>query len=221
MNLDDITLVYYTANRVGEFFANNVRRHLLGLLDGTRLISVSQKPIDFGENICVGDIGYSTVNVYKQILVGAKLVKTRYVGCCEDDTLYNKEHFSYRHPTEAFVYNANNYRVRVNGFWHKRNRKGMYSCIAPTELLIKTLEHRFSVYPDGHGSMGFGEPGKFEHMVGLPPVPYTGFTTEPPILTFSHRPSLSGVRRFLPTDTFVEELPFWGRAEDLWKEFYG
>lgn len=169
----------------------------------------------------MGDIGYSTVNVYKQILVGAKLIKTEYVACCEDDALYNAEHFNYRHPTEAFVYNANNYRVKFNCFWHRRNRKGMYSCIAPTELLIKTLEYRFSVYPNGHSSIGFGEPGKFEHSVGLPPVPFTGFGTNKSILTFSHRISLGGVRRCLPTDTVVNELPEWGKAEDIWKEFHG
>lgn len=220
--MNDLTLLYYTANRIDEFFANNIRHHLLQLLEGKYpIISVSQKPLDFGENICVGDIGYSTVNVYKQILAGAKLVKTKYIGCCEDDTLYNMEHFRYRHSTEAFVYNSNNYRVLHNCFCHKRNRKGMYSCIVPTELLIKTLEYRFSVYPNGHGSMGFGEPGRFERYTGLPPVPHTGFYTSIPILTFSHRPSLSGISKFLRTDRIENSLPDWGKAEDLWKRMHG
>lgn len=221
--MGDLTLLYYTANRISDFFAENVRKHLL-VSSGQQypIVSVSQKPIDFGDNICVGDIGYSTVNVYKQILKGCEKIKTKYVACCEDDSLYTKEHFEYRHPVDAFVYNQSKYNVRPDFFYHKRNRKGMCMCIAPVELMVKTLEYRFSLYPEGLPNVGFGEPGKFESTIGMEKIPpFTGFSTDPPTLTFVHSSSLGGRKRPFRLDVIAEELPYWGKASELWKRMYG
>ena len=112
VNKMDLTVIYYTANLISDYFADNVRKKLLEVLGDTPLISVSQKPIDFGENICVGEIGASNYNVYFQILKGAKAAKTRYVMMAEDDTLYPPEHFLQRPPVGSFAYNLNRWTVR-------------------------------------------------------------------------------------------------------------
>ena len=50
--MNDLTLLYYTANKIPETFGQNVRNHLLSLFpEGIPIISVSHKPIDFGKNI--------------------------------------------------------------------------------------------------------------------------------------------------------------------------
>jgi hypothetical protein len=185
------------------------------------IISISQKPIDFGENICVGEIGASNVNVYKQILVGAKAAKTKYVFCCEDDSMYNEEHFAYRPPSNAFCYNLERWNVSYTFFFHRRMRPGMCMCVAPTELMVSTLELRLATYPDGPKNMGFGEPGRYEWNLNLPTVELVKFRTKSPTLTFHHRPSLGGRRGLLRSDIVVEELAPWGKAVDLWREVHG
>jgi len=53
--MNDLTIVYYTANYINKWFADQTKKTLLEAISGLPLISVSQKPMDFGENICVGD----------------------------------------------------------------------------------------------------------------------------------------------------------------------
>ena len=224
--MSDLTLLYYTANLISDFFASNIIEHLLRITNGVPIVSISHKPMVLGKNICVGDIGISSWNIYYQILLGAKEAATKYVACCEDDSLYVPEHFEYRPKEDEFAYNVHRWNVNPMSYFYKRNRPGMCMCIAPTDLMVKTLETRFEKYTKEEYSgiekiPFFGEPGRYEIMLGLPVVKRVHFTTELPTLTFNHRPSYGGVRRLLPTDTVKEELPHWGRASDLWKGIYG
>jgi hypothetical protein len=99
-------------------------------------------------------------------------------------------------------------------------------CIAPTELMIKTLETRFKKYPstmtpEEMGAIGgFGEPGRLELKTGLPYVKLEVFTKTLPTLTFNHRPSMGGVRKATNKERVETELPFWGKASDLWNRMY-
>jgi hypothetical protein len=224
MNMD-ITLLVYTANLTSGHFARSIREHLATVSgEGLPIVSVSQIPIDFGENICVGNIGCSVYNIYRQILIGAKAVKTKYLACCEDDCLYNKEHFAHVPEDDTFSYNINRWSVDRSGIYYHRNRIGMWMGIAPTKLMVETLETRFAKYPiplKREESKGWGEPGRFEKYLSLPLVKYRLFNTLNPILTFNHRPSFGGVRKVLPTDIIEKSLPMWGDASELWKKFYG
>ncbi len=224
----DISILYYTANRISDTFATAIRDILLyqAARFGIPIISVSQKPIDFGDNICVGDIGYSTYNVYKQILVGAKKVRTKYLVCCEDDSLYSPEHFQYRPPEDTFAYDLNRWNVRPNFYYYRKRRPGMCMCIAPTELMVKTLEIRFEKYPNQESAdrmkMGMAEPGRKEKEWGLPPVKAITFESQGIAnLTFRHGLSLSISRSKVRSDIRQPELPGWGNAKDLWQTIHG
>lgn len=220
--MNDLTLLYYTANKVKESFAVKVREHLLSLFpEGIEIISISHKPMDFGKNICVEGFEVSIYNIYKQILMGAKEAKTEYVACCEDDSLYNREHFEHRPAADSFDYNSNRWHIYGGVFFH-RPRPGMHTCIAPTKLMIETLETRYKKFPnflvEAKGELvGFGEPGRSERRLGLPWVKLTTFNTQMPVLVFDHKGSLGGVRKIKDTDTVVTELPDWGKAVDLWQ----
>jgi len=219
--MEDITVLYYTSNRIEEPFATNVRNHLLSFISkGTPIISISQKPMNFGNNIYVKDLNPSIYNIYKQIYIGASAVSTRYIMCAEDDALYNLEHFQYRPPDDAFGYNLNKWMVNGNFFFH-RNRVNMSTCVAPTDLMVNTLEVRLTKYPDPEMKLvKWGEPGRFEEFLGLPIVKMDLFKTEQAVLTFNHRPSVGGVRRTMKGDVIKEELMGWSKATELWKEMY-
>jgi hypothetical protein len=225
--MNDLTLLYYTSGLAEDYFLKKIRKHLVEV-SGKNLpiVSVSQIPLDFGDSIYVGNLGKSIYNIYWQIYLGVQKIKTRYVACCEDDSLYTQEHFSFR-PEKLFAFNTN--RWTVNQFRYSyRTRTGMCMCIAPTDLLVNTLRLRFEKYPPlddkshlkEENLIGFGEPGKSEHKLGLPVIGLEIFRTKEPTLTFNHRPSLGGVRRMMQGDIFKDEIAIWGKASDLWKEYF-
>jgi len=223
--MKDLTLLYYSANLIEEPFGTNVRNHLLSIFpDGIPLISISHKPMDFGKNICVAGFAYSIYNIYRQIYIGAQAAETEYVACCEDDALYNLEHFSFRPPKDTFAYNLNRWIIDNDLFFH-RNRANMSMCIASRELMIETLKKRFEKFPDEIVDraqlVGFGEPGRSEFKLRLPSVKMMTFETKDPTLVFNHRPSVGGVRKVLPRDILRKDLEPWGKAINLWSTIYG
>jgi hypothetical protein len=221
-----LTLLYYTANRVNDSFAEKVRERLLRSSDTLPIISVSQKPIDFGQNICLGELGFSPYHLYRQVLEGAKAARTTFVAFCEDDTLYPLQHFLTLPPTEdAFYYNTQRWWLESSGVFRHRTRTSGCACIAPRALLIDTLEKRFEKYPEpppGRWAWRhFGEPGRIERKIGLDPVKLTRYQTQHAVVTVNHRDSLGGKRRMdREHDTFADELPIWGSAAELWEELY-
>jgi hypothetical protein len=223
----DLTLIYYTANLVPERFAAAVRAHLLEVAPGIPLVSVSHRPIEFGRNICVGEIGVCTYNVYRQVMLGAMAADTPFVACCEDDSLYTPAHFAFRPPrSDTFYYNQARWWVEPSGRFRFRDRTGMHACIADRKLMVETLTRRFARYPepifDKERLRAWGEPGRYEKNLNLPRVAREKFYTEgAPVLTFNHPGGLNGQRRRNATDLFADELAPWGSAKDVWSRFYG
>src|SRR3989344_7916542 len=103
--MNDLTVVYYTANHVSDYFMANTKKILLEAIGEIPIISVSQKPMDLGTNICVGDSLRSHVNIYRQALIGVKKAETKYIALAEDDVLYSPEHFTRRSSAGKFAYN--------------------------------------------------------------------------------------------------------------------
>jgi len=217
-----LTLLYYTANTIEEYLGENIRKHLLKTNSGKHpIVSVSQKPLNFGENICVGEIGKSYYNCYKQILIGAKAVKTKYVAMCEDDTLYGKEHFLHRPSSKkVFSYNKNMWYVEETEYWNK-GWVGMCVCIVATQYLIDVLAPRFKKYPkeEGFSKRFFQEPGRF----GDAKTEY--WYSKTPILTFNYFGGLGGKAKSVAHPPISKQIlepygdcwglkkRFWGRAK--------
>lgn len=219
----ELTIIYYSANRIDERFAERVRAHLVETAAGIPIISITQRPVALGRNLCLGDIGFSTWNVYWQVLVGAMHAETPYIACAEDDTLYNAEHFAARPPHDCFWYNLSRWWVEPQGVFRWRNRSAMHACVASRSLMVETLWTRFKAYPDPifdrKKLRSWGEPGRYEGNLNLPEVKRDFFKTLTPIVTFDHRGSLYGLRRWNADDRIERELPHWGTASGLLEEF--
>ena len=99
----DLTLLLATANLLPDETARRIRLALL-YVTGNRypVVSVSQKPLDFGYNICVGEIGVNKYNAYRQLYIGTLAVKTEYVAVVDDDVLYAPGHFEHYPPPGIF-----------------------------------------------------------------------------------------------------------------------
>jgi hypothetical protein len=91
--MDDKTVIYYSSNTERVKFESRIQADLWQAKGNLPLISVTQRPMRFGENICVGEVGACEDNLYRQILVGAQAAKTPFVIMAEADSLYPKEYF--------------------------------------------------------------------------------------------------------------------------------
>ena len=136
--MPDKTIIYYTANRESKGLTKLVQETLLKC--GLPIISVSQKPIDFGENICVGEVGFSSHNSVRQVQIGAEKATTRYVALAEADCLYPKEHFEYTPPRkDIFYYDRNVWMLRAKGFI-KRRATSIAGIIVSRKKLLRSIE---------------------------------------------------------------------------------
>ncbi|KKT37762.1 MAG: hypothetical protein UW26_C0025G0001, partial [Candidatus Collierbacteria bacterium GW2011_GWF1_44_12] len=64
---NQVTVLYYTSNREDEKFETRIRKNLLKNCGDLPIVSVSQKPIDLGRNICVGVHENSYTSEFMQI----------------------------------------------------------------------------------------------------------------------------------------------------------
>jgi len=225
--INNITIIYYTANKISEFFARNTQRQLLKAAGDFPIVSVSQQPMNFGKaNLVVGDIGQSYINIYKQALIGAKYAKTKYIALAEDDILYSPDHFHSHTPSPGvFAYNMNVWAIYT---WSKppvfsyKDRRNLYSLICERELFIEAMQERFALYPDTNmiPLRNWSEPGKYEDNLGVTVRKSEKFFSRTPNVAFSHEKAVSfghlGTRKKLGKNR-TQLLEYWGLADNIMK----
>jgi hypothetical protein len=223
--MNDLTIIYYSANTISPEFFENTKKALLEASKDTPIISVSHKPMDLGKNICVGNIGPSNINIYKQLLIGAKEATTEFIATAEDDTLYSESHFKYRPSEGKFGYNMNKWSLFTWSeppIFSNRGRMTLNALIAPRLLLIEALEERFAKYPRDEmvPIQYWGEVGRYERHLGVTVRSTEQFQSEIPIIMFNHPESLNykqqGERKKLG-DERLYSLPYWGQASEVVK----
>ena len=223
MSVPDLTIIYYTVNAIPEHFAKRVRENIRSVSNNVPIISFSRLEMDFGQNNIV-DESPSHINIYRTILRGAKMARTKYVALCEDDTFYSPEHFKYRpSKPETFAYNIACWGIftwsqpPIFSYKGRRNLSGM---ICEREILILALEERFRVWPEEKKTpiQVWAEPGKYEDQLGVTIRQTEEFYTNPPNVMFSHENGLSfhtiGKRKRLGELRAIE-IPYWGRADKM------
>jgi hypothetical protein len=186
--------------------------------------------MDFGKNICVGDIGRSHFNIYWQALVGAMVAETKYIALAEDDVLYCSDHFKYTPPEGIFSYNVN---VASIYTWVKppvfsfKDRRVLHSLVCERQLFVDVMKERFTKYPIGSITeiKNWAEPGKqaYEENLGVKIQKSEKFTTPVSNVVFCTPESLGflhlGTRKRIGNRP-VEEIPYWGRAEDILNNYW-
>lgn len=203
------TVVYYTANREDPVFEQKIMDNILANKGDLPLISVSQKPIDFGENICVGDVGCSYQNEFRQIYVGAKAATTPYLVFCESDFLYPPDYFQFDPPDENECYEHDNvwmvWKDTDKGYMHKTYSEGAQIC--GRELFIQKFEEFYKDFPE----WSIGKPPKRKGPLTKYPWKWFGGS---PCVSFKTGRGMSWAAK---TRDVPEEhtLPYWGSIESL------
>lgn len=224
-------LVYYTDNHGPTNILDICRRQIQKCIDmyNLPLISISQKPMDFGKNI-VMDIGRSNESIFKQILKGVEESDTEILFLLEHDLLYNPSHFNFMPENDkTFYYDRNRWSVCADtgkAIFYHTNVPSML-CAYRSLLVkhyakcVKSMEHR-----------GFRSRYGYSPPKGLPKEERVGKTAN----YFSMGASLdirrsdAWTRRRMNKSQFRSErgckgwfesdsVPGWGRTKDRFDEF--
>jgi len=210
----DRTIVYYTANTEDPVFEQNIKEDLKKRSGDIPIISVSRKPIDFGENICVGETPVSYTGEWKQLLIGLKAAKTKYVLAAEADCIYPPEYFNFTPPKEKMVYNYNNIWMvwkRHNGFYKKYGYcEGAQMC--DREYWIQQLE---PLLPDDWTPYE----RLAENMLVTEIFPERGEWTGEPVVSFKTGDGVSSKTTF-DNKSKIKELPPWGKLADVKNKYF-
>lgn len=221
----DTTIIMLTANRIPRDWALFHKEKLIEAAGDCPIITISRKPLDWGINL-LDEEPYHISNIYLQLLRGAKHATTDFIAVAEDDTLYPREHFEYRPPSNTFAYNQNRLGLFSWGkptyFW--KDRISNSTLVAPRLLVIEALEERFEKHPNGTPTAYTGELGRnnIEDKLGVTRRKATWFTTETSVVRIDHEKGvdkLSQTHRKGMGILRSYDIPHWGKAEDLIKKF--
>lgn len=138
-------ICYYTENQCPQPIFSAVQKQLLRCANGNQLVSVSLKPIEFGDNVVLG-LQKSYLTMFQQILAGLSLLDTDFVALAEHDVLYAPEHFQFRPPRrDVYYYNQNVWTVSARtGETLFRYRNSTSQLIADRCLLIDHYRERIA-----------------------------------------------------------------------------
>ncbi len=220
--MNDVTVLYYSASTEDPKFEANIRKNLLANMGDLPLISVTQEPVsDFGQNICVGKQVNCYGNEYRQIQLGLREVKTKYVITAEADFLYPPEYFQFQ-PGDADYYRFNNvwvYYVRRERSWNAWAQKTAYfKRNSDGAQIIKKDFWLDAIKKDiGEEEKWYTEENKasFIKHTHMGTDQNNTWTSENPVITFK---TYDGVRRKTHIECKVimeDTFPYWGDMGEL------
>jgi len=142
------TIIYYTSNQEHPEFEGRTRANILKVTD-LPIISVSQYPIDFGKNICIGDVGASNFNMFRQIQIGCQNTKADFVISAEADCMYPPDYFTFRPKELDRCYrNANVYVMGDHrNYWFHKKEGATHAQIIGRKYYLEVLEKQFKGAP--------------------------------------------------------------------------
>jgi hypothetical protein len=203
------TIIYYSSNVEDPEMEKKITDGIKESAGDIPIISVSQKPMNFGKNICVGLRGNTYLNAFRQLLIGCKKATTDFVIMAEADFLYHPDYFNFEPTDQNVVYTYDNVWVlwMYNGpFRHKEQTHG--SVIYGREFLINLLEKSLKGLPEWSETK----------------VPFPFYTDEK-MVSFTGTPIISlktgaGVQKSTKTNGYEWELPYWGTNKEVRKRIW-
>ena len=215
--MGDLTILYYTSNKEDPRFEKRIQEKLLENCGGLPIVSVSHKPISLGKNICVGDVGVSGFNMFRQVQIALKDAKTKFVLSAEADCLYSPDYFTFVPERDDICYRNSNLYVMGDhrDYWYYKKEGATHAQIIGREFYLKTLDKLFEGAP-----MWSPEEKNFpkerHHKVDIfDKIEY--YRTENPVFQIkTHR----SMRYFTHSDRIpVYDLPYWGNGKEI-RDFY-
>lgn len=212
----DATIIYYTSNRERDDFEERIKTKLLENCGDLPIISISHKPIDLGKNICVGDVGVSGFNMFRQVQIACEHATTKFVISAEADCLYPPDYFSFLPERDDICYRDSNlYVLRYKYKYFGKKTGATHAQIVGREYYLKILNELFRDEDDwcveqkNFPKERRGQEDVFDYV-----EPYK---TENPVVQIKTSRSMRWHTSCGRTPIY--EIPYWGKSEDLLKEY--
>jgi hypothetical protein len=211
------TIIYYTSNRERPRFERKIQETLLKNCGDLPIISVSQEPIQLGKNICIGDVGTSGFNMFRQVQIACEAATTPFVISAEADCVYPPDYFKFTpNRLDACFRDSNLYVMadRKDHFYYK-SEGATHAQIVGREFYLETLEKLFKGAPKwSTEEKNFPKERNGKDDV-FDKIFY--WKSENPVFQIkTHR----GMRYHTHSDrTPIYELPFWGKGSDIRKHY--
>lgn len=210
------TIIYYTSNHENEEFEERIKNNLLKVCGDIPIISVSQKPIDLGKNICVGDIGTSGFNCFRQIQIACQEAKTKFVISAEADTLYPEDYFQFIPERDDICYRNSNLYVMPDYrdfFFHKKEG-ATHSQIVGREFYLDRLNELFKDAPKWSVEEKNFPKERWRKNDIFDEIEH--YQTENPVIQIkTHK----GMRYYTHSERIpIYQLPYWGEGKVLRKK---
>lgn len=210
---DLYTIVYFTSNHEDCVFEEKIRANILKNKGDISVISVSQKPIDFGKNICVGDVGLSYQNEYHQTLIGALEAVTPYIIFAESDFLYPEDYFTfipgkenlYRHDNVWIVWKTRKYGSYIRKLYSEGAQ------ISRRDYLIQKYTEYFVGLPEW-------SVGKLSKKYPFYKCPFGWFSGQP-CVSFKTGDGVRATTNVIKDFPHEKVLQPWGTIKDLRMEY--
>lgn len=212
------TIIYYTSNRENKDFERKVMNNIYKHSHGLPIVSVSQKPIRFGFNVSVGDVGVSGFNMFRQVQIACEIAKTEFVIAAEADCLYSPEYFEFLAERNDVCYRNSNLYVmpQHRAFYFHKPEGATHAQIVGRKFYLETLSKLFKDAP-AWSTEEWNFPRERHHKVDVfDKIEY--FTTKNPVVQIK---SSSSMRHYTRSDrTPIYKLPFWGDGKDFRRKYY-
>ena len=220
--MNDITIIYYSSNREKSEFEARIRYNILKVSGDLPIISVTQKPINFGKNIVVGDVGASGFNMFRQVQIALQEAKTRFVLSAEADCLYPPDYFTFVPERDNLCYRNKNLYVMPQHrpyFW-KKEEGATHAQIVGREFYLKTLDKLFAGAPKWSvEEKNFPKERTHKKQQDVFwPNEIEFYETKNPVVQVKTSQSM---RHYTHSDrTARHQLPYWGKGREFRKRYY-
>lgn len=213
-------VLYYSSNREAVEFEARIVANILKVCGGLPIVSVTQKPMDLGMNICVGDVGCSGFNMFRQVLIGLEAADADYVISAESDCLYPPDYFSWRPERLDVCYRNSNLYVmpQHRAFFWRKPEGATHAQVVGRQFYLDRLTWLFNGAPvwnteeknfpkERRRKEDVFEPGQIEF-----------YETENPVVQIKTSQSM---RHYTHSDRMDKhEIPYWGGGAGFRKTFY-
>lgn len=206
-------ILYYSSNREHPAFEGRIIANLLEVCGGLPIISISQQPMDLGTNICVGEVGVSGFNMFRQVQIGLKATEAEVVISAEADCLYPPDYFQFRPPRLDAPYRNTNLFVmpdRRAYFFHKKEG-ATHAQMVGREFYLARLDYLFQGAPQWSPEEKNFPKERHRQTDVFDEIQYWA-TDNPVIQIKTHR----GMRYYTHSERVpIQELPYWGDGRAL------
>lgn len=207
------TIIYYTSNREKPDFEKRVQENLLKVCGDLPIISVSHKPINLGRNICVGDVGVSGFNMFRQVQLACEAASTKFIISAEADCLYPPDYFTFLPERDDIAYRNSNLYVMPDArdFFFYKKEGATHAQIVGRLFYLETLKKLFVGAPMWNTEEKNFPKERFKKNDVFDKIAY--WESKSPVFQIkTHR----GMRYFTHSDrTPIPEIPYWGSGKKM------